>query len=166
MIKAMSMKELVAKTLSIVREILADRRKKTIAIAALILLLAMAAALPGYMKKTSTTEYCASCHVMEPQYDDWLYGGRHTQIRCIECHLPNDDFVRHYVWKGLDGVKDLVFFYTGLVPEPIHSSRHARKTIQRNCVRCHDGMLSMVSVDDRNCWECHRSLFHNRINEF
>lgn len=149
-----------------IREILADRRKRTIAIAVLVFLLGLAAALPGYMKKTSTTEYCASCHVMLPQYEDWFYGGKHTQIRCVDCHLPNDNFVSHYVWKGLDGIKDVVFFYTGLVPEPIHSSKHARKTIQRNCVRCHEGVVSMISVDTMNCWECHRSQFHNRIHEF
>ncbi len=149
-----------------VNGILADKRQRGIAIVALIFVLALAAALPGYMKKTSTTEYCASCHVMLVQYDDWFYSGKHTQIRCVDCHLPNDNFVNHYVWKGLDGIKDVVYFYTGLVPEPIHSSRHARKTIQNNCVRCHEGLVSAISVDTMNCWDCHRKQFHNRINEF
>jgi hypothetical protein len=68
-----------------------------------------------------------------------FYGGKHAQIRCVDCHLPNDNFVNHYVWKGLDE-SGRGFFYTGLVPEPIHSSKHARKTIQRNCVRCHEAL--------------------------
>ncbi len=160
------MKEILSTIRARAMEFLADKRRRWIAIFALIFLLALAAALPGYMKKTSTTEYCASCHVMLAQYDDWFYGGKHTQIRCVDCHLPNDNFVNHYVWKGLDGIKDVVYFYTGLVPEPIHSSRHARKTIQNNCVRCHEELLSRISVGAMNCWDCHRKQFHNRINEF
>lgn len=166
MILIRSMKGLIDILKARAGEILADKRKRWIAIVVLVLVLGLAAALPGYMKKTSTTEYCASCHVMLTQYDDWFYGGKHTQIRCVDCHLPNDNFVNHYVWKGLDGVKDVVFFYTGLVPDPIHSSRHARKTIQKNCVRCHEGVVSAISVDTMNCWDCHRKQFHNRINEF
>ncbi len=128
--------------------------------------IAVAAALPGYMKKTGTAEYCASCHVMLPEYDDWFYTGKHTQIQCIDCHLPNDTFINHYMWKGLDGVKDVVYFYSGLVSETIHSSSHAKKTIQANCIRCHEEMVSRISTDTMRCWECHRKLLHIKINEY
>lgn len=133
---------------------------------AFIIVIGMGVSTAAFMKKTETPEYCASCHVMQTQYDDWFYSGKHAQIKCIDCHLPNNNFVNHYLWKGLDGIKDVIFFYTGLVPEPVHSSRHARKTIQSNCVRCHSETVSRISTDAMNCWECHRKLWHNRTGEF
>jgi len=131
-----------------------------------VLLIAFGAAFAGFMRKTSTPRYCASCHVMLPQYEDWFYTGKHKEISCVDCHLPNDNFVNHYLWKGLDGMKDVIFFYTGLVAEPIHSTAHARKTIQENCVRCHEQTVSRITADTMRCWECHRKLWHHKINEF
>ncbi|TAL35190.1 MAG: cytochrome c nitrite reductase small subunit [Spirochaetes bacterium] len=145
---------------------LADRKTRIYLGGTLFAVLLVAAALPAVMKKTSTTEYCASCHVMLPRYEDWFYTGKHTMIRCVDCHLPNDSFLNHYVWKGLDGMKDVVYFYTGIVPEMIHITVHGKKTIQANCVRCHEEMVSRINADAMRCWDCHRSFYHNRINEF
>ncbi len=146
-------------------EILADKRKRWIAIVVLVLVLGFAAALPGYMKKTSTTEYCASCHVMLTQYDDWFYGGKHTQIRCVDCHLPNDISSITMSGRAWTGSR---MSCSSIPPGPrsdtFFTSR--RKTIQKNCVRCHEGVVSAISVDTMNCWDCHRKQFHNRINEF
>ncbi len=145
---------------------LSDRKTRLFAGGVILIVLLIAVALPAYMRKTATTDYCASCHVMAPQYEDWFYTGKHTLIRCVDCHLPNDSFARHYFWKGMDGMKDVVYFYTGLVPEMIHSTAHAKKTIQANCVRCHEEMVSRITTGTMNCWDCHRKLYHNRTNEF
>ncbi len=143
------------------------RSHKFILFAALLMLLAGAASLPAFMRFTSTVEFCAGCHVMLDQHEDWFYSGMHRQIACVDCHLPHDNAVRHFVWKGYDGMKDVFYFYTGLVPEMIHSTAHARKTIQANCERCHEGMVSRIDTGDgMRCWECHRSLYHNRTSEF
>lgn len=147
--------------------IIPDRKHlKYIAIAAAIVIVAITLMFPGYMKKTGTPEYCGSCHVMDPEFESWFYTGMHKQIKCIDCHLPNDNFIRHYAWKGMDGIKDVIYFYTGLVPEAIHSSSHAVRTIRANCERCHEEMVSRISAGAMNCWECHRKLYHNKINEF
>lgn len=137
-----------------------SKRQKILAGMAAAALLFLVFWLPYMVRTTSTPEYCSSCHVMLPEYEDWFYSGAHRQISCIDCHLPNDNFVNHYVWKGLDGMKDVIFFYTGLVPEMIHSTRHARRTIQSNCLRCHEDMTSLMKRDDRNCWDCHRAQYH------
>jgi cytochrome c nitrite reductase small subunit len=142
------------------------RKYRLIIGAAAIMLIAGAAALPGYMKKTATPDYCSSCHVMADQYEDWFYTGRHKQVACVECHLPNDNFARHYFWKGYDGMKDVFFFYSGLVADPVHSSSHARRTVQANCLRCHEEMVSRISTEGVQCWDCHRKLFHQKTNEF
>jgi cytochrome c nitrite reductase small subunit len=122
--------------------------------------------LPKLVSMTDTTVFCSSCHVMSAEYEDWFYSGMHRQIKCVDCHLPNDGVINHYMWKGIDGLKDVVYFYTGIVAEEIHSTKHAKKAIKENCVRCHEEMVSRISTDNLKCWECHRSAYHNRSGEF
>jgi len=117
-----------------------------------------------FMQKTSTPEYCGSCHVMIPQYEDWFYTGRHTHITCVDCHLPHNNKLNYVLWKGLDGAKDVVLFYTRLYGEVIHSSPHARRTIQANCIRCHSEMVSRIDGGAMQCWDCHRYFYHNVIH--
>ena len=117
-----------------------------------------------FMQKTSMPQYCGSCHVMIPQYEDWFYIGKHTQIKCVDCHLPHNNDANYLLWKGLDGVKDVVMYYTRLYPEIIHSSSHAKKTIQANCIRCHSEMVSRIDNGTIQCWDCHRYFYHTIIH--
>jgi len=70
-----------------------DVRKETlltIAIAALVLLGAggyLSFGKPNLYHKTETPEFCASCHVMETQYDAWLHNGAHRRVKCTDCHI-------------------------------------------------------------------------------
>lgn len=115
---------------------------------------------PKALARSETPEFCAGCHVMRPQYEAWSRPGPHRFIRCIDCHLPNDNAVSHYAWKGIDGVKDIVVFYGGLVPDEIEASPHAERTLQANCVRCHQQMVSGIKTEGRRCWGCHREVAH------
>lgn len=121
---------------------------------------------PQYWKKSETPEFCASCHVMAPQYESWFHSGSHKRITCVDCHLPNDNMVEHLVWKGIDGSKDFLYFYGGFVPEHIQSSAHARRVIKSNCERCHQEMVSRINTEKRDCWECHRSSAHQKSGIF
>ena len=67
---------------------------------------------------------------MLPEYDDWFYTGKHTQIQCIDCHLPNDTFINHYMWKGLDGVR-MSCTYSGLVSRLFIHRRMRKKRYRR-----------------------------------
>jgi len=141
-------------------------KNKKVMYGAAILLLAViiAVAIPRFMQATSTPQYCASCHVMESQYEDWFYSGSHQRISCVECHLPHNNFFNYYLWKGLDGMKDVLYFYTGMIPDPIQASGHGVQTVQDNCVRCHEEMVSRISVDAMHCWGCHRDNYHTMIH--
>ncbi len=140
---------------------LKKRRKRWLQLTVLaVLFVILAAYVPRFMHATSQSDYCASCHVMEPHYEDWFHSGAHHQVECVDCHLPNDNFVNHYVWKGINGIKDIVSFYSGMIPDPIKASDHGIKTIQGNCLRCHGEMVSQTAHTGRNCWECHRSNYH------
>ncbi|MBN2281510.1 MAG: cytochrome c nitrite reductase small subunit [Candidatus Marinimicrobia bacterium] len=111
--------------------------------------------------KTSTPEFCAACHDMDGQYEAWMKTAVHRSIACVECHLPHSDPVTHFFWKGYDGMKDVIFFYGRLYEDPIIASNHGVKTIQKNCLRCHQEMVSNMTLEDRTCWSCHRRINHN-----
>ncbi|GAB5046442.1 cytochrome c nitrite reductase small subunit [Thermodesulfovibrio sp. TK110] len=130
---------------------------------ALVLLWFMVALLsPKILAKTNTPEYCASCHVMESQYLSLMKGGVHNSLKCVDCHLPNDSKASFYLWKTVDGSKDLIAFHSGNVPDPIKASAHAKNTIQKNCIRCHEGMVSRITIADRRCWDCHKRISHKQ----
>jgi cytochrome c nitrite reductase small subunit len=114
---------------------------------------------PKLYAKSETPEFCASCHVMESQYEAWFHAGAHRRIKCVDCHLPNDTMARHLVWKGIDGGRDFVLFHTGLVPDDIRLSSRGAQVVKENCLRCHTETMARVN-EDRNCWDCHRRLSH------
>lgn len=115
---------------------------------------------PKLMAKTETPDFCASCHVMESQFEAWFHTGAHRSIRCIDCHLPHENIGAYYTWKSIDGMKDMFIFYSGRVPETITLSLHGERTVQSNCARCHETAVEKIDRT-RNCWECHRWLQHN-----
>jgi cytochrome c nitrite reductase small subunit len=135
----------------------------------LIVLLIIGAALsvflflgpPKLLAKSESPDFCGGCHVMEQQYEAWSHTGAHRRIKCVDCHLPNDNSAIHYAWKAIDGFKDVGMFYTGMVPEQIELTKHGAKVLQANCVRCHASTVAMIN-QDRTCWDCHRRLMHTR----
>ncbi len=114
---------------------------------------------PGLYAKSGTPEFCASCHVMESQYEGWFHNGGHRRQKCIDCHLPNQNKVLHVTWKGIDGMYDAFQFYSGRVPETIRLSQRGAGVLQENCKRCHEETVAMIN-EERNCWTCHRRLSH------
>ena len=84
-----------------------------------------------------------------------------SNIKCIDCHLPNNNLANHLFWKSVEGVKDSLAFHTGRVSETIHISDHGAKVVLGNCQRCHAETISRIH-EDRRCWDCHRRLSHKR----
>jgi cytochrome c nitrite reductase small subunit len=140
-------------------------KKKTIRIFGLLVLAAVATGLfmgfgpPGLYARSGTPDFCAGCHVMQSEYENWVHAGAHRRIKCIDCHLPNDNLPRHLAWKSIDGMWDVFAFYSGRVPETIRLSQHGATILQENCQRCHAETISRIN-EDRNCWQCHRRLSH------
>lgn len=116
---------------------------------------------PGLYAKSETPEFCGSCHVLSMEYEAWFHSGAHARAKCVDCHLPNDNFPRHLLWKTLDGVKDALVFHTGRVSDPIRISARGARFVKENCQRCHAELISRIK-EDRQCWDCHRSLSHKR----
>lgn len=114
---------------------------------------------PGLYAKSGTPEFCAQCHVMETEYENWFHNAGHRRQKCIDCHLPNDNGLHHFVRKGYDGMWDAYVFYSGRVPETIRLSAAGAATVKENCIRCHEQTVMRINVD-RDCWQCHRRLSH------
>jgi cytochrome c nitrite reductase small subunit len=114
---------------------------------------------PGLYAKSESPEYCGSCHVLQPEYEAWFHSGAHAQIKCIDCHLPNDNLPHHLWAKALEGVGDTLAFHTGRVHEPIKLSDSGAKVVVANCRRCHAELVARIN-EDRPCWECHRRMSH------
>jgi len=128
-------------------------------VAALVLFLLLGP--PKMLARSESPGFCASCHVMEAEYEAWLHEGAHRRKKCVDCHLPNENQAVHYIWKSIDGLKDVLFFYSGAVPEHIELTAHGADVLQANCVRCHSTAVEFVN-HERKCWECHRRLMHTR----
>ena len=116
---------------------------------------------PQLLARSETADFCASCHVMESQYEAWFHQGAHRRKACVDCHLPNDNVAVHYTWKSIDGMKDLFLFHSGQVPDDIRITEHGRKVVQANCVRCHESTVEMID-QERSCTDCHRRIMHKR----
>ncbi len=116
---------------------------------------------PKLLARSETPDFCASCHVMESQYEAWFHEGAHRSIKCVDCHLPHQNIPLHYTWKTIDGMKDVAVFYSGRVPERIALSERGAGVLQTNCIRCHGATVDKIN-QERHCWECHRRLSHVR----
>ena len=114
---------------------------------------------PHLLAKTESPDFCASCHVMEAQHTAFMHSGAHRRFKCVDCHLPNENPATHYIWKSIDGMKDVIFFYSGKVPDKIKLSAHGAQVVRSNCIRCHSTLVSQMDTS-RNCWSCHRRITH------
>lgn len=115
---------------------------------------------PQLLAQSSQPDFCAGCHVMEAEFEAWAHVGAHRSIKCVDCHLPNQNKAVHYIWKSIDGVKDAVMFYSGQVSDDIELTMHGKKVLQANCIRCHESTVSMIDTTVKDCWNCHRGVQH------
>ena len=141
------------------------------------------------MNKTSTNDYCMSCHIHVQADADWKkspHYNSHSGVKtdCSECHLPpkEDGLLRHYAAKGKMGAKDIWAKWTK-DPETIdweskRSLDNARKIVYNSsCEKCHvnlypegisdDGVTAHLHYDDNaeklglDCVSCHLNVGHD-----
>ena len=144
------------------KSFLSDRRLKiTVAavIAAGLFGLFLLLGPPHLLPKSESPNFCVMCHVMEAEHTAFMHSGAHRRNGCNDCHLPNNNVALHYIWKSIDGMKDVIFFYSGQVPNRIELSEHGAKVVKANCIRCHSELVSQMNTS-RNCWSCHRRVTH------
>jgi cytochrome c nitrite reductase small subunit len=116
---------------------------------------------PQVMAYFESVEFCSTCHIVEPMAEHLFHSVHSDKVSCVDCHLPNGNVIEHYVQKSWQGVIDPLVFYTNNVPDELKASAGMKKIVQDNCVRCHGQMVSEID-NKRQCWDCHRRLYHGR----
>jgi cytochrome c nitrite reductase small subunit len=154
-----------------------------------ILLLALAGAFVGggclflYMLRIHTylgddPGACVNCHIMQPYYATWNHSshGRDGTVTCNDCHVPHENALRKYAFKGLDGMKHTVAFLSFSEPQVPVAKDPSAQVIMNNCIRCHTELnTEMVKAgkidfkmtkdgDGKACWDCHRQVPHGGKN--
>ncbi|MBI9040848.1 cytochrome c nitrite reductase small subunit [Lutibacter sp.] len=118
---------------------------------------------------------CANCHVMTPQYTTWQNSSHREWASCNDCHVPQDNFFKKYLFKAKDGIYHASVFTSRTEPEVIRMKEAGVEVVQANCIRCHenqvtDAALSAMVEDHkelrttRKCWECHQEVPHGSVH--
>jgi cytochrome c nitrite reductase small subunit len=106
---------------------------------------------------------CTNCHVMRPHYDGWLKASHHATATCNDCHLPTG-FVSKYLAKALNGWNHSKAFTLQDFPEPIRIHPSNRAILERNCVRCHAGLVQEFGTHpEGRCVVCHGEVGHGPL---
>lgn len=137
------------------------------------------------MVRTSTPQFCASCHEIQFAYNTWKtsthVNNAHGFVAdCMDCHLPAPhDVLDFFYAKTFHGLKDVIVHFTQ--DEYDHEkNREAAYASFKNeqCQKCHRNILyipnkrgAMLAHRDvlyarsgyeKKCVDCHRNLVHNK----
>ena len=138
------------------------------------------------MVRTSTPQFCASCHEIHFAYNTWrtsthTNNGQGFVADCMDCHLPApQDTFNFFYAKTFHGIKDVVAHFTQASYNHQENREKAYASIKNEqCLKCHrniiylpykrGAMLAHRSVIyprpgyEKSCFECHRNLVHNEV---
>lgn len=118
---------------------------------------------------------CINCHVMNPQYATWMHSSHREAATCNDCHVPHDNFFRHYLFKAKDGLRHATIFTARAEPQVIQIKQAGINVVQENCIRCHKALIDYVNIvqvtgenhmegEGHRCWDCHRETPHGTVN--
>ena len=159
------------------------------ALLGLLLGISLMLVLGSLSVKTSTNEYCMSCHYHTQADADWKKSSHYlnssgTATDCAACHLPpkEDGYLRHYMAKAKMGAKDYWAKMTKDAEQIDWSAKrelgHAGRIVYNSsCEKCHvnlfpegisdDGITAHLYYDensrklDLQCISCHLNAGHD-----
>ena len=119
------------------------------------------------MSATGSPEFCGTCHAMKTEAETFAKSPHRNQD-CVECHLPHDNAAIYFIEKGRTGMADTYHEVMRDYPAHIVLGRDARRMVDKNCLRCHEGTMSEVHTDMKNmdrdsgadCLKCHSGVAH------
>ena len=141
------------------------------------------------MVRTSTPQFCASCHEIQFAYNTWKtsthVNNAHGFVAdCMDCHLPAPhDILDFFYAKTFHGLKDIVVHFTQ--DEYDHEKNRAAAYASfknEQCQKCHRNILyipnkrgAMLAHRDvlyarpgyeKKCVDCHRNLVHTNRDQY
>ena len=141
------------------------------------------------MVRTSTPQFCASCHEIHFAYNSWktsthVNNAQGFTADCMDCHLPapHDTFDFFYA-KTAHGIKDVVAHFVQDDYDHRENREKAWATIRNaQCLKCHRNLLYMPYKRgamlahrtvlyprpgyEKRCLDCHKNLVHNPGTEY
>ena len=146
--------------------------KKAIKPAALIIL-GIIIAFPLFsmsyytMVRTSTPDFCASCHEIKPAVVAWrssthVNNAAGVVVDCMDCHLPApQNTFKFFFAKSYHGLKDVaVHFLSGEYDQEKARNNAYAAFENSECQKCHRNLLNMPYK--RGAMLAHRSVLHAR----
>ena len=119
---------------------------------------------------------CVNCHIMAPYYATWFHSSHSRDATCNDCHVPHENAVKKWVFKGMDGMRHVAVYLAKGESQVLQAIPESSKVIMNNCIRCHtqlntefvktgriDYMLAQVG-EGKACWDCHRDIPHGGKN--
>ena len=109
---------------------------------------------------------CVNCHIMAPYYATWFHSSHSRDATCNDCHVPHENAVKKWTFKGMDGIKHVAAFLTKSEPQVIKAHAASSEVIMNTeFVKTGkiDYMMSQVG-EGKACWDCHRDVPHGGKN--
>ena len=80
---------------------------------------------------------CVNCHIMGPYYATWNHSSHSRNATCNDCHVPHENAVKKWFFKGMDGMRHASVFMMRGEPQVIQAIDESAEVIMNNCIRCH-----------------------------
>jgi cytochrome c-type protein NapC/trimethylamine-N-oxide reductase cytochrome c-type subunit TorC len=136
------------------------------------------------MVRTSTPDFCASCHEIKPAVRAWR-GSTHVNntvgvvVDCMDCHLPAPQNTFDFFFaKTTHGIKDVMVHFLGGAYDRDEQKDAAYAAFRNDqCQKCHRNLLTIPNRRgamlahrsvlysrpgyDKKCVDCHYDLVHN-----
>jgi nitrate/TMAO reductase-like tetraheme cytochrome c subunit len=136
------------------------------------------------MVRTSTPDFCASCHEIKPAVRAWR-GSTHVNnasgvvVDCMDCHLPAPhDTFNFFFAKTYHGLKDVAVHVAGASYDRAEQRTRAYASFKNDqCQKCHRNLLNIPNRRgamlahrsvvypragyEKKCVDCHYDLVHN-----
>lgn len=141
------------------------------------------------MVRTSTPQFCASCHEIQPAYNEWKTSTHVNNAQgfvadCMDCHLPApQDTLDFFYAKTFHGLKDLFKHFTSGTYDRGKNRLAAYASFKNaQCQKCHRNLLGIPNSRgarlahkstlyplpgmEKKCVDCHRDLVHNASDTY
>ena len=119
------------------------------------------------MVRTSTPEFCASCHEIKPAVRAWrasthVNNAAGVVVDCMDCHLPAPQNTFDFFFaKSYHGLKDVVIHFVSGEYDRERARQNAYAAFENTeCQKCHRNLLNMPN--SRGAMLAHRSVVYAR----
>jgi cytochrome c-type protein NapC/trimethylamine-N-oxide reductase cytochrome c-type subunit TorC len=136
------------------------------------------------MVRTSTPDFCASCHEIKPAVVAWrssthVNNAAGVVVDCMDCHLPApQNTFKFFFAKSYHGLKDVaVHFLSGEYDQEKARNNAYAAFENSECQKCHRNLLYMPNKRgamlahrsvvyakpgyEKKCVDCHYDLVHS-----